>query len=249
MRKLEHSSKIKFFRMIPSAPRPIPADGSAAGTVPMRAYRYCEPMRLASSIGWYVFPPIDFSLIWDGVNIKWKCDGLEQWVPLDSSQFPKFSSTFDTHSPAHIQGYAPPFLASVVQPGVFQVWSGLIAKTTKDWFLCVRPPINLPKQRHATSFEGVIETDKWFGPLFTNFQIEQTNTVISFKRSEPLFMVHLVHSSSLKESKDFDFCEGLPDFTAEDWKLYQDTVVDRVGERRVPGSYAIESRRARKRDE
>ena len=42
------------------------ADRAAAGTMPTRAFRYCEAMTSASAFGWYVFPPITFSLMWDG---------------------------------------------------------------------------------------------------------------------------------------------------------------------------------------
>ena len=48
------------------------ADRAAAGTMPTRAFRYCEAMTSASAFGRYVFPPITFSLMWDG---GWKYFG------------------------------------------------------------------------------------------------------------------------------------------------------------------------------
>jgi Family of unknown function (DUF6065) len=237
---------IKFFRMIPAAPAPIAADGTAAGTMPMRAYRYCEPLRLASSLGWYIFPPINFSVIWDGVAIRWKCTGFDEWMPLSSAQFPKFSPYFDEHCPEDIKGFAPPFIASVIEPGMFQVWSGLAVQTEADWFLTVRPPINIPETRYASSFEGIIETDKWFGPLFTNFQIKKTDTEIRFRRDEPMFLVHLVHASALSMPKKFGFTESVEHLSPKDWQSYRTTIVERVGSKRVQGSYAVASRKARK---
>ena len=241
------SAKLEFFRMIPSAPQPIAADGSAAGTLPVRAFRYCEPIRLASSIGWYVFPPIDFSVVWNGVTIEWKCEGFNQWLPLSAAQFPCFAKYFDSRCPEGIKGYSPPFISSVMNSGIFQLWSGLIARTSENWFLNVRPPINLPSTRHAHSFEGIIETDKWFGPLFTNFQITKTDVEIKFSRTEPMFLVHLIHRSMLPRanSQSFEFSD-LEEFSDADWDGYRRTIVDRVGEKRVIGSYATASRKIRK---
>jgi Family of unknown function (DUF6065) len=237
---------IKFFRMIPTAPSPIAADGTASGTMPLRAYRYCEPLRLASSLGWYIFPPIDFSVLWDGITIRWKCAGLDEWMPLSSAQFPRFSPYFDEHCPDDIRGYAPPFIAAVIEPGMFQLWSGLAVQTKKDWFLMVRPPINLPNTRHASSFEGIIETDKWFGPLFTNFQIKKTDVEVQFRRDEPMFLVHLVQASDVSMPKQFEFSDSIENLSADDWDSYRTTIVERVGVKRVPGSYAVASRKSRK---
>ena len=59
---------VKFYRFLPGARAPMRADRSAAGSMPTRAFRYCEAMRTASSLGWYIFPPMSFKLMWDGAN-------------------------------------------------------------------------------------------------------------------------------------------------------------------------------------
>ena len=53
---------VTFHRFIPTARLPQRADRSAAGSLPTRAFRYCEPATSASGYGYYVFPPISFSL-------------------------------------------------------------------------------------------------------------------------------------------------------------------------------------------
>ena len=60
--------RIIFHRLIPQARLPQRADRSAAGTLPTRAFRYCEPVVTASAFGYYVFPPFNFSLMWDGTR-------------------------------------------------------------------------------------------------------------------------------------------------------------------------------------
>ena len=65
---LPNSPLVKFYRFIPGARAPQRADRSAAGSMPTRAFRYCEAMRTASALGWYIFPPMNFKLMWDGAN-------------------------------------------------------------------------------------------------------------------------------------------------------------------------------------
>ena len=60
--------------------------------LPTRAFRYCEAFTSASAFGWYVFPPISFSLHWDGEDIAWSYDGAEAWYPLGRAQFPDFGA-------------------------------------------------------------------------------------------------------------------------------------------------------------
>ena len=56
---------VTFYRFIPDIRMPQRADNSAAGSIPTRAFRYCEAIRLACAFGWYVFPPIRVSFMWD----------------------------------------------------------------------------------------------------------------------------------------------------------------------------------------
>src|SRR5205807_7363885 len=70
---------VKFYRFLPGARAPQRADRSAAGSMPTRAFRYCEAMRTASALGWYVFPPMSFKLMWDGANdVVWNYEGRSE---------------------------------------------------------------------------------------------------------------------------------------------------------------------------
>jgi len=57
---------VTFYRMLPGAPRPGRARFDAGGTLPTSAFQYCEPSRLASAFGYYVFLPMPFQVEWDG---------------------------------------------------------------------------------------------------------------------------------------------------------------------------------------
>ncbi len=244
---VDQSEIATFFRLIPSASMPVPADPSAGGTLPVRAYRYCEPIRTASSLGWYLFPPISFTLYWDGTEIVWKYDGADEWMPLNAAQFPKFAPHFNEKCPEDIRDYSPPFLTSVVSPGIVQVWSGLIARTAPDWNLLIRPPANVPRLQHYESFEGLIETDQWFGPLFTNIRLLKTNTEIHFQSDHPFCMIQPLPriASDPKLMQRMGKVQSMDDMTETDWQNYRDTIVNRVGENRKKGDYAARTRKRR----
>ena len=89
-------SDVTFFCLVPQGRPPQRADRSAAGTMPTRAFRYCEALTAASAFGWYLFPPINFSLIWDGgSDIIWTYQGADAWFPLKVAQFPHFADHFE----------------------------------------------------------------------------------------------------------------------------------------------------------
>ena len=112
---------VTFHRFIPTARLPQRADRSAAGSLPTRAFRYCEPSTSASGYGYYIFPPISFSLQWDGRDVMWTWEGAGTWLPLKSAQFPNFRDLFDSVAPAEIREYSPPFLGALQEPGLIQL--------------------------------------------------------------------------------------------------------------------------------
>jgi hypothetical protein len=73
---------VHFYRLIDEARLPQRADRSAAGTLPTRAYRYCEAVTTATGFGWWIFPPTDLQFLWDGHDIFWQCTGWKDWLPL-----------------------------------------------------------------------------------------------------------------------------------------------------------------------
>ena len=83
--------RLRFHRLIEQVRPPQRADRAAAGTLPTRAYRYCDAVTSAAGYGWWVFAPTDLQLIWDGHDIFWYFDGAPDWIPLSpSAQFPIF---------------------------------------------------------------------------------------------------------------------------------------------------------------
>jgi hypothetical protein len=244
--------RITFYRLIPGARFPQRADRSAAGSLPTRAFRYCEPVVTASAFGYYMFPPIDFTVVWDGHEISWSYEGSADWLPLTNAQFPHFAAHFDERVPEEMRGFSPPFLSALQEPGILQLWCGFLARTPPGWSVLVRPCANLPRAGAYELYEGVVETDHWFGPLFTNMRLTKTNVPIEFKREFPIFQVQPLPREALSDTalNDFEIVPDIETMTSADWGDFHATVVrPMVTVNRPRGEYATTARKRRKAEE
>jgi len=242
---------IRFHTLIDGARPPQRADRSAGGILPTRAFRYCEAVTTASALGWYVFAPIAFSLYWDGEQVHWTFDGAEDWYPLKVAQFPGFSDRFDAGAPEDARSFSPPFLGALPEPGVVQVWSGLLARTRPEWSLLARAPANLPRPAGYDLFEGVVEADRWFGPLFINLRLTRTHAPVEIRTDVPLFQVQPLHRPTYADEalNDYEIAPGLSGLRETDWEDYRDTVVAPSQNRGCPlGRDAAIVRRRRRQE-
>ena len=240
---------VTFYRAVPGCRAPIRADSSVLGTLPSRGFQYCEALRAASSFGWYVFPPIDFTLQWDGSQVIWTYSGAKAWYPLASAQFPGYQARFDRAAPKRLRGFAPPFLTAVPEPGIIQVWTGLMIESAQDWSVLVRPPANLPRSLAYELYEGIVETDRWFGPLFTNVRLIKTDVPIHFSTETPLVQVQPLHRQTYAEevSNGFGLVADMTAFPAGAWARYEETIVQPNRDPARPvGAYATSVRRRRR---
>jgi hypothetical protein len=250
-------SIVTFHKASPAAVSPLRGDKAALGTLPTAAYQYCEAVRIASSWGWYIFPPKDIRLLWNGVDLYHEVDG--EWCELKSVALSdEFVEHWDAHAPEDLKGHWPPFMTALFIQGMVQIWSGLLISTAPGWSVIIGPPSNLPQTRHFSCFEGVVETDS-FGPapLFMNLKLQATDREILIPRDKPLFFVRpvlrecyaeaaLAHAEPGLGAED----DGAPGMSAADWEGYRRTVrkIDAPIEAYQPGRYAIEQRKRAKRE-
>lgn len=240
---------VTFYSAVPGCRPPMRADPAALGTLPARGFQYCEALRAASSFGWYVFPPINFTLQWDGSQVIWTYRGAKAWYPLGSAQLPGYVAQFNRVAPSRLRGFAPPFLSAGLEPGLVQVWSGLMIESAEDWSVLVRPPANLPRNLAYDLYEGIVETDRWFGPLFTNVRLIKTDVPVHFSTETPLVQVQPLHRSVYAEevSNSFSLVANATDFSAEAWSRYEQTIVKpSLDPKRPVAAYATSVRRRRK---
>jgi hypothetical protein len=249
------SSIVTFHRVFPAAISPLRADKSALGTLPAAAFQYCEAVRTASTYGWYICPPMDVRLMWDGVDVYCFLD--DKWQPLSGMHVQEFSEYWDSNAPADLKGYAPPFVISLFVPGMIQIWSGLLVSTAKDWCVLVGPISNLPQSKNFATFEGIIETDTFKPcPLFINMRLLTTDREILIPRNKPLFQVRPLRRECYAEDvlKPLEY-EGLSrreagegGMSEEDWNGFRSTLRTVDGPTHIPGSYGAERRRRARRE-
>jgi hypothetical protein len=239
---------VTFFKMMPQAGDPVRADKTLRGTMPIRAYRFCDPFVAASGFGWYLSPPIDFALLYDGSTIFWKPLADSSWYPLELAQVPGFEDYFNNGVPSDYKGLAPPFLAALKETSIVQIWTGYLARTAQNWSLLVRGIANLPVRKEFECLEGIIETDWWFGPIFSNIRITKTNTPIVFRAADALFQVQPVKREAYSEETlgSMNVIAGLADLHEDDWRDYVRAVLPADSSRPQMGRYATEARRRRK---
>jgi hypothetical protein len=236
-----------FYRLVPGAMMPTRAERSALGTLPVAALQYCEAITSASAYGWYAFPPISFHVQWDGTNFIWTHDDGSSWSPVRSEHAPGFADIFDAHSPADLTGFAPPMVTASAQPGVLQVWTGVMIRTRAGWSSLVRPPANLPRSRDYEPYEGIIETDRWFYPLFINLRIISADRPIFFDGLRPLLQVQPLKRETYEDHalQSAQFLDGVGSLTPRDWDDYRASLGVRGKDpMALPGRYSREVRKA-----
>lgn len=244
---------IVTFKQVLPGPLPRRASRSAEGTLPARAMRYCQPVSEASGFGYHLCVPLDFDIMFDRESAVWTWEGEEDWYPLERAQFPGFSAQFDNAAPEDggFLGYAPPFLVMAEDPSILQVWTGVFARTAPGWSLLVRGPANMDHSRGYEYLEGIIETDRWFGPLFTNIRLHQIGRPIHFRKRHPFLQVQPVHRDTYGEKllSAVAIERGLESFTGEDWNDYRNTVVVPHEHPRKIGAYAVRARQRRAQED
>jgi Family of unknown function (DUF6065) len=242
---------VEFYRLIPGARFPKRAERSAAGYLPSRGMRYCDALTSATGYGYWVFPPLDFRLMWDGEQIFWSFGVDETWMPLSGTdsgavQYPGFAEVFDELAPARFRGYSPPFLTALPEQGGVQMWTGLLARTRRGWSLANRAPVNLPGAPGVVVWEGIVETDIWFGPLFTNFRLTKTDTTVHIRSSWPFLQIQPIPQIAYREEYLAAFsCREASDLSDTGWEDLARILLSHPAESDRQGDYAVTVRKRR----
>jgi hypothetical protein len=249
---------VKLHRVYPAALPPMRADTSGLGTLPAGPFQYCEPLRTASAFGWYVFPPVDIRLAFDGTEAHYESEG--EWRLLTSVHLEdEFLDHWDAHAPVDMKGRAPPYLSMTFVPGIIQIWSGFFVSTAPGWSVLVRPPANLAQSRTFSCFEGMIETDRFKPcPLFINIRLLSTDRETIIPKLKPLFQLQPIRRDCYA-----DATLKFPDFAAlaresgnafgmndEDWQGVRRTLrsADPLETEHTTGDYAARARRRARRE-
>lgn len=249
---VEHESLIEFYQLWPGAPLPRMADPSVVGSISLRAFQHCEPFTAASGFGWYIFPPIDFDIIWDGHSCLWRRIGRE-WQTLRIVVAEELAAELESYSTLTGKTFSGsfPFLSNAPESGIIQIWSGLVVWTLPDWVILVRHLANYPRDVAYDVLEGIIETDWWMGPLISPIRIVKSDLTIEFRKKRPYAQIQLIHRNAFSPEtlSNAKFSTGVHALTTDAWNSFAQTLFDASQPNRRPGSYkrGVRTRRANAR--
>ncbi|MGW4637460.1 hypothetical protein ACWEN6_02975 [Sphaerisporangium sp. NPDC004334] len=224
---------------------PTAADPSALGTPPFRAVSYCEPFRAASGYGWYLYPPVDCYIKWDGAAFHWLMENADDWMPLTNIAAQTLIRLTGAE-PADDAFLGLPVFSTPPEAGLLQIWTGLVAVTPPEWSLLVRGVPNLPGSITYEVQDGILETGWWHGPVLGNLRFRRTDEVIQLSRRMPLFAVQPVPCAAYqgKLLRQTEFVPVSDESRAETAKMISDAFSVRDDD--SPGGYRREVSRRRR---
>ena len=95
-------------------------------------------------------------------------------------------------------------------------------------------------------YEGIIEADRWFGPLFTNLRFTRTHVPVRIRADFPLAQVQPLPRAAYADATLGAFA-NIADLTGlieRDWADYENTiVVPNNDPTRSFGAYAVSARK------
>lgn len=235
---------LRFYSVHDDLKLPMRADTGALGRLPLSAFQYCEAVRTASANGWYIFPPRDFSILFDGKEVFLADDG--DWRALRSEPLGEAMEQPWNAQHGATYGPLPNFLEDLSDTGILQIWSGYFVETDPGEILQIRPLANVHTKSSYWCFEGIVETDQFRPmPLFVNIQLTRTNSEIFFPRDFPLFQVVVLSKASLAMNEATEVQSVLDaGFPASG---LAETLRTTSNPRKAPGQYGANLRRQRKR--
>jgi hypothetical protein len=237
----------RFFSFTPLPMTPRPALKDAGGSLPIRAVRYCDAITQACAFGWWLYPPMDSWLMWDGGTVFYSLDG-GKFDPLDDScAFPGMSERLATYAPEGVAPIASALFTALPEPGIVQVALGVIASTAPGWSLLLRRPANLPLFGGYDTLEGIVETDVWRGPLFINLRLTRTHSPIRLHAMAPLVQAQPLPHWLYRPGVMADMkCGDLAEMSAADWESWNERFVEPASRPlRQNGEYAVITRKRR----
>ncbi len=241
--------EVHLFMLNPEAPPPVPASSTINGSLPVRASQLCPPVTAASGFGWYLFPPVDFALRWDG---------QESWFSLlednEASQWRSLAGGKDVFLPEELSGGVPadrraelqsvlpngrvPFVnADPRGPHRVELHFGLIVQTSLGWSTLVRSVPNWPYAGYQI-IEGIIETAWYRSILPVMVQFTQPDRVVRFYRTIPAAALQVVPDIAYATStaKQATIHRGISEIPEDVWSEWLEMRGERHRHER-PGNY------------
>jgi hypothetical protein len=250
----------EFFSIYKDAPLPTPASTDLMGAMPVRAAQFCVPLKAASGLGFYVFPPADFAVRWDGQrsDVSWLDDQgrTTDWLPLDGGVDVFLPGSAGV--PAAVPGERAADLDSVMDAegapfinadpraaAQMEITTGLVARTPPGWGILVRGLANWAAQRDHQILDGFVETDWYRAYLPVIVRLTTPGAEVRFFKHLPMAQLLVLPLSALRPTPggETGTSAGIAEWPEDVWREF---VAARSPRHRNEqrGTYASASRRA-----
>jgi hypothetical protein len=239
---------LRLYHVFPASRAPRRARADALGTLPTRAFRYCEAVRIASMFGTYLFPPVDLVLQWDGQRVfaSWG-DGSPTMVIDDTLNFPNYPDQWTAMAPDDAKSMCVPHVIAFPEPGMLQYNLGVMVKTAPGWGVMIRGPANFPINEPIEIMEGFVDTDRWSGSIFVAMRITKTDQPVVFHKNRPIAQIqpmpHWLVGDAVSDDMTIE-AEHPSQWSEEVWAMWRETLSPAGNDRRLPGDYARVARKA-----
>ncbi|HEY3009302.1 MAG TPA: DUF6065 family protein [Micromonosporaceae bacterium] len=229
--------RVEIYTIYPDVRSPERASATVRGSLPSRAVQHCPPVSAASGFGWYVYPPADFALRWDGRESEWSLlaeNEPTQWRSLaggHDAQLPDVK-TYLADAPERFRkdmdilrrfdgGF--PFVDADPRAGnMIEVTTGTVARTSTGWCLLARPVPNWPDTGGVQILDGLVETDWYRSTIPTILRLTEPGRTVRFYRDIPIMALQPVHRSTFEAvgSTPLTVGRGLHDWPDDIWAEY-----------------------------
>ena len=255
---------VEFFSIYRDAPLPARASDDLMGAMPVRAAQFCVPLKAASGLGFYVYPPVDFAVRWDGQRseVNWlDAEGrTTEWVALDGgadvhlpggaavrAAVPE-SRRGDLDSVMHAEG--TPFInADPRAPFQMEITTGLIARTPPGWGILVRGLANWGHTRDHQVLDGFVETDWYRAYLPVILRLCTPGAEVRFYKRMPMAQLFVLPLAALRPEVDGETgtSAGIAEWPEDVWREFVTARAPRH-QSETRGTYASASRRAERNE-
>jgi hypothetical protein len=208
---------VEFFSIYSDIRPPQPASRDVAGSLPARAARVCPPVTSASAFGWYVYPPVDFAVRWNGGESEWSLlEGNEPvlWRSLGGgydAPLP-FAKDAVAQLPAEWRerdgdvfdpfGGVPSFIdADPRGPERIELNIGMLIRSRPGWLVHVREAPNWPRVEGVQIYEGLLECEWYRSYMPVIIRLTTQNKVVRFYKHLPLVAVQAIPASVIEANR------------------------------------------------
>ncbi|MFE9688577.1 DUF6065 family protein [Micromonospora sp. NPDC005806] len=226
--------RVEIYSLYADARPTEAASPSLRGSLPARAVQQCPPVAAGSGLGWYVHPPADFALRWDGQETEWSlleenepvrwrslAGGYDGKLPDAAAQLAKAPDRFrdDLDIFDRYGGEIPFINADPRAANMIELVTGVVARTSPGWCLLARGVPNWPAQAGLQIYEGVVETDWYTSLLPTIMRLTEPGRVVRLYRDLPLMCLQPVHRSTLEAARKAELVtgQGLAEWPDDVW--------------------------------